>query len=72
MCKEHEQAAIYDALSLKRLVSLTIDILIHVVARVVFNDQGEASHKERYVAEVHYDPAAKLNARFGNAALHHA
>ena len=72
MCKEHEQAAIYDAPSLKRLVSLTIDIIIHVVAKIVYDADGKAMHKERYVAEVHYDPISKLLARFGDAQLHHA
>jgi type IV secretion system protein VirB11 len=72
MCKEHEQAAIYDADSLKRLVSLTVDVIIHVVAKVIFNENGEPSHKERYVAEVSFDPIRKLKARFGDATIHHA
>lgn len=71
MCKEHEQAAIYDAAALKRLVSLTIDIIIHVVAKVAYDAEGNATHKDRFVAEVHYDPIAKLLARFGDATLHH-
>ncbi len=71
MCKEHEQAAIYDADALKRLVSLTIDVIVHVVARVAYDNEGNALHKERYVAEVHYDPIAKLLTRFGDASLHH-
>ena len=71
MCKEHEQAAIYDAAALKRLVALTIDIIVHVVARTTFED-GVATRKDRYVAEVHFDPIAKLLARFGDATLHHA
>jgi type IV secretion system protein VirB11 len=72
MCKENEQAAIYDAAALKRLVLLTIDIIIHVVARNIHDAQGVATRKERYVAEVHYDPIAKLLARFGDATLHRA
>jgi type IV secretion system protein VirB11 len=72
MCKEHEQAAIYDATVLKRLVALTIDIIIHVVAKVAYDGGGKAIRKDRYVAEVHYDPIAKLVARFGDATLHHA
>jgi len=72
MCKEHDQAAIYDETSLKRLVSLTIDVIIHVVAKVVYDNDGNAIQKERYVAEVHYDPISKLLARFGDAELHHA
>ena len=69
MCKEHEQAAIYDAATLKRLVSLTIDVIVHVVARNRYDVQGHPTHKDRYVAEVHYDPVAKLAARFGAATL---
>ena len=69
MCKEHEQAAIYDAASLKRLVSLTIDVIVHVVAHNHYDVHGHPTHKERYVAEVHYDPIAKLMARFGAATL---
>ena len=69
MCKEHEQAAIYDAATLKRLVSLTIDVIVHVVARNQYDAQGHPTHKDRYVAEVQYDPIAKLVARFGAATL---
>jgi type IV secretion system protein VirB11 len=71
MCKEHEQAAIYDATALKRLVALTIDIMVHVVARPAYVE-GIAVRKDRYVAEVHFDPVSKLVARFGDATLHHA
>jgi len=72
MCKENDQAAIYDAKELKRLVSLTIDIIIHVVSRVVYDDAGQAVKKERFVAEVHFDPVGKLMTRFANADIHHA
>jgi type IV secretion system protein VirB11 len=66
MSKEHAQAAIYDAAELKRLVTLTIDIIIHVVAKTIYNDAGEAIRKERYVSEVSFDPIAKLRSRFGD------
>jgi type IV secretion system protein VirB11 len=69
MCKEHEQAAAYDVPTLKRLVALTIDVILHVVARNHDDEAGQPLHKERYVAEVHYDPIAKLVARFGEATL---
>jgi type IV secretion system protein VirB11 len=71
MAKEHDQAAIYDADALKRLVALTLDVIVHVVARTVYED-GVAVRKERYVAEVHFDPIAKLRARFGDSQVHHA
>jgi type IV secretion system protein VirB11 len=70
MCREHEQAATYDTEALKNLVSLTIDVIIHVVAKVVSDENG--SRKSRYVEEIHYDPIAKLRSRFGDASIHHA
>lgn len=72
MCKEHEQASIYDADALKRLVTLTLDIIIHVTAKNVFDAEGKPIRKERYVEEVHYDPMAKLAAKYGNATVMHA
>jgi type IV secretion system protein VirB11 len=72
MAKEHEHAAIYDADALKRLVALTIDVIVHVVAAVVFDAEGNPARKERYVGEVHFDPIGKLQARFGDAQLHRA
>ena len=71
MCKENEQAAIYDTAALKRLVALTIDVIVHVTAKTAYED-GAAVRKERFVAEVHFDPVAKLQARFGDATLHQA
>lgn len=70
MCKEHEDAESYDSDALKALVKLTIDIIVHVTARTTQNSAG--LRKERYVSEVHFDPVAKLNARFDQAPLHHA
>jgi type IV secretion system protein VirB11 len=71
MCKEHEHASIYDAEALKRLVRLTIDVIVHIKVRRIFDAQGTPIAKERYVSEVHYDPLAKLQARFGAAQLLH-
>lgn len=72
MCKEHEHAGIYDASALKRLVALTIDIIIHIGVESSFDAEGEPQRKTRFVSEIHYDPISKLNTRFGNASLHHA
>jgi len=69
MCKEHEQAATYDVPTLKRLVALTIDVILHVVAQNQYDEDGRPLRKDRYVAEVHYDPIAKLVARFEEATL---
>jgi type IV secretion system protein VirB11 len=70
MSKEHPQASIYDADELKRLVSLTVDIVLHVTAEKVYDEQGEPLRKERYVTEVMFDPIAKLQARFGAARVY--
>ena len=71
MCKEHPQAAIYDADALRRLVALTIDVIVHIRAECIYGEDGTPLRKERYVAEVSYDPVAKLAARFGAARLLH-
>jgi len=72
MAKEHEQAAIYDEAALKRLIALTIDIIIHVEVEKVYDDNDEPIRKDRYVSEIHFDPVAKLVARFGDSQIHHA
>jgi len=72
MCKEHEQAQIYDANALKRLVSLTIDVIVHVESRITYDDELNPIKKERFVGEVHFNPVAKLDAKYGAADLHHA
>lgn len=72
MCKEHPQAGIYDAAALRRLVALTIDIMVHIKVERIYADDGAPPRKQRYVAEVSYDPVAKLQQRFGAASLLHA
>lgn len=72
MCKEHPDASVYDSAALKRLISLTLDIIIHVVAINVVDDAGQPLRKHRFVAEVHFDPVGKLIEQFGAAQLHTA
>lgn len=72
MAKEHDQAATYDADALKRLVALTIDVIVHVVAQTVGVAEGNPMMKDRFVAEVHFDPIGKWHARFGDATLYRA
>jgi type IV secretion system protein VirB11 len=59
MAKEHSGAAIFDAEGLKRLVRLTLDIIVHIRA-----EAGEGQTKRRYVSEVHFDPVARRRDRF--------
>ena len=72
MCKEHADAGVFDATALKRMVTMTIDVVLHVVAKVVYGSDGRPSHKERYVAEVAFDPVSKLRTQLGDNALHSA
>jgi type IV secretion system protein VirB11 len=72
MCKEHRHSAIYDAPSLKQLVALTIDVIVHIQVERIYDERGEPLRKHRYVSEVYYDPIAKLDARFGTGTLYHS
>ncbi len=67
MCKEHEKAAVFDSAGLKRLVAMTIDVILHMTAEEIHDKDGHFAGKKRYVTEVHFDPVAKLAARFGTA-----
>lgn len=64
MAKEHADAAIFDAQGLKRLVRLTLDIIIHMRSDLVSGPDGDL-RKVRRVSEVHFDPIMKLGDRFG-------
>lgn len=68
MAKEHPDAAIFDADGLKRLVRLTLDIIIHVKAETITQADGGLT-KRRYVSEVHFDPVARRRDRFEDAIL---
>jgi len=70
MAKEHPQAAIYDPQALKRLIALTIDVVMHVQARNVYDRHGQPLRKERFVSAVSFDPIAKLQAQVGNGRMH--
>lgn len=63
MAKEHPDAAIFDAEGLKRLVRLTIDIVVHVRSEVVKRVDGQLT-KRRYVSEVHFDPVGRRRDQF--------
>ncbi len=52
---------------IKRLVMLTLDIIVHVVAELVEED-GKLV-KRRYVRQIHFDPVHKLGLQIGGAHL---
>lgn len=62
MAKEHGDAAMFNDEQLKRLVAMTVDIMLHVTAEAVFDDQGQAVGVERYVTEVSFNPLGHISA----------
>lgn len=66
MCKENHEAATLGREEIKHLYTLTIDVVIHMTRKVVYDAQGRQVRYERFVDEVYFDPWAKLHARFGD------
>jgi type IV secretion system protein VirB11 len=65
MCKENAEAATLGREEIKHLYTLTIDVVIHITRRIVYDRDRKQVGYERYVDEVYFDPWAKLQARFG-------
>ena len=66
MAKENSEAATLQRDEIKHLVTLTLDVVIHVTRTAIFDKDGAQLGYERYVDEVYFDPWAKMAARFGN------
>jgi type IV secretion system protein VirB11 len=66
MAKENSEAASLSRDELKHLVRLTVDIVIHITARDVYDDAGKSVGVDRFIDEIHFDPLQKLSARFGD------
>ncbi len=62
MSKEHPDAAMFTDEALKRLVSMTIDIIVHITAERLENADGHIIGVDRYVTQVSFNPAAKFKA----------
>jgi len=62
MSKEHADAAMFTDEALKRLVSMTIDIIVHITAERVEDESGQIVGVNRYVTQVSFDPAQKFRA----------
>jgi type IV secretion system protein VirB11 len=62
MSKEHPDAAMFTDEALKRLVSLTIDIIVHITAERIEDNSGQAIGVDRYVTQVSFNPAQKSKA----------
>lgn len=69
MCKENTEAATLAREEIKHLYTLTIDVVIHITRKIVYDQAGKQVGYERYVDEVYFDPWAKMQARFGGRQL---
>jgi type IV secretion system protein VirB11 len=65
MCKENPEAATLGREEIKHLYTLTIDVVIHITRKIVYDPNGNQVAYERFVDEVYFDPWAKMQARFG-------
>lgn len=72
MCKENTEAATLAREEIKHLYTLTIDVVIHITRKIVYDPAGERIGYERFIDEVYFDPWAKAQARFGSRTLGHA
>jgi type IV secretion system protein VirB11 len=66
MCKENAEAATLGREEIKHLYTLTIDVVIHITRKIVYDQAGKQVGYERFVDEVYFDPWAKTQARFGD------
>jgi len=66
MCKENAEAATLGREEIKHLYTLTIDVVIHITRKIVYDPQGKQIGYERFVDEVYFDPWTKSQARFGD------
>jgi type IV secretion system protein VirB11 len=69
MCKENGEAATLAREEIKHLVTLTIDVVVHITRAITYDANGERIGYERYVDEVYFDPWAKFEARFNGKSL---
>lgn len=64
MAKEHPEAAAYDDTALKRLLTLTIDVVAHMEANPIYDDAGKQVGKRWGMTEVWFDPVRKAHTTF--------
>lgn len=60
MAKEHPEAAAYQDVALKRLFFTAVDIVAHIQAEPVFDENDKQIGKRRRMTEIYFDPAKKL------------
>lgn len=60
MAKEHSDAAMFTDEALKRLVNMTVDIMLHVTAEPIENEAGDVIGVDRYVTQVSFNPLIRV------------
>lgn len=70
MAKEHNDASSLKEDDIKRLVNLTMDVFIHITRAPLLDSKGEPIGNERYITEVRFDPARKLEIQLEGGRLH--
>ncbi|PLZ01767.1 P-type DNA transfer ATPase VirB11 [Burkholderia sp. WAC0059] len=60
MAKEHPEAATWDDVVLRRLLSMTIDVVAHMEATATFDDAGEQTGRHWAMTEVWFDPVRSV------------
>ncbi|RQR72590.1 MULTISPECIES: P-type DNA transfer ATPase VirB11 [unclassified Burkholderia] len=64
MAKEHPEAAAWDDAALKRLLFLTVDVVVHMESRPVFDAEGKQTCRRWGMTEVWFDPGRKARTAF--------
>jgi type IV secretion system protein VirB11 len=72
MAKENVEASTLAREEIKHLVTLTMDVLMHVTREITYSPDGTRIGYERYVDEVYFNPWAKSQARFGDQSVSRA
>ncbi|KVK76033.1 type IV secretion system protein VirB11 [Burkholderia cepacia] len=64
MAKEHPEAVAWNDAALKRLLFLTVDVVVHMESRPIFNPAGEQTGRRWGMTEVWFDPVRKARTAF--------
>jgi len=65
MAKEHPEASTWDDVALRRLLSMTIDVVAHMEANPLFDEAGVQTGRHWSMTEVWFDPLRRHQTAFG-------
>lgn len=64
MAREHPEASAWDDVALRRLLSMTIDVVAHMEANALFDEKGVQTGRRWSMTEVWFDPLRHHQADF--------